>query len=312
MLKDPYHFKTLNLINRTSTIAAINRYITTDYTFIKEREKFSIKPFTDIHLTLNPVILYGLSDIERDIPSFSHPIINLENKWIALDLRNFVKKSTDNYNYEIKNESEYNLNLHRFILTGMWFVGKQSNIYNFKFPHFIFASWLSENLTRKFGLDLSNQLQLRILAFIYYSHLFTENYSRDDFDKLLIRSKEDSIVPKLIEEVNSRVTTELKTIDDFCKDCYEVTGNIRLKDFNYQVLLNILTNNWFGDTGKELTILSLEHPPTWVSLVYASLTQKSFKKAFIATIVDKLNKRGKGDDFLTALSSLTVTQADFN
>lgn len=309
MLKDPYHFKSLKLVNNNSTLSNINRYIATDYMFIKEKEKLKIKPFSDIHLELNPVILYGLSDVERDIPSFSHPIINLENKWIALDLRNFIKVTSDGTSYEVKNESEYNLAIHRFILTGMWYVNKQHNIYGLKFPHFVFASWLSENLTRKFGLDLSAQLQLRVLGLIYYSHLFTDTFTSDDFDKLVIRGKDESIIPKLVEEINEKVTS-LNNIDDFCKACYEVTGNIRLKGLDYSVLLNILNNNWYGDSAKELTILSLEHPPTWVSLVYASITQRSFRKTFISSIVEKMNKRGKGEDFVMSLSSLTNTQLE--
>jgi len=309
VLKDPYHFKSLKLVNNNSTLSNINRYIATDYMFIKEKEKLKIKPFSDIHLELNPVILYGLSDVERDIPSFSHPIINLENKWIALDLRNFIKVTSDGTSYEVKNESEYNLAIHRFILTGMWYVNKQHNIYGLKFPHFVFASWLSENLTRKFGLDLSAQLQLRVLGLIYYSHLFTDTFTSDDFDKLVIRGKDESIIPKLVEEINEKVTS-LNNIDDFCKACYEVTGNIRLKGLDYSVLLNILNNNWYGDSAKELTILSLEHPPTWVSLVYASITQRSFRKTFISSIVEKMNKRGKGEDFVMSLSSLTNTQLE--
>ena len=153
-------------------------------------------------------------------------------------------------------------------------------------------------------LDLNNQLQLRILSLIYYSHLFTDSYDEDDFTKLVIRSKEDIIIPKLIEEIKDRIK-DIENIDDFCKACYDVTGNIRLKDLDYSVLINILSNNWIGSNGKELVLLSLEHPPTWLSLVYASLTQRSFKKNFIATVVDKLDKRGKGEEFIQSLFKIT-------
>lgn len=300
ILQEPYEFKSLKLVNNSQTVNNINKYIALDYIYIKQKEKVKIKPFADLHTTLNPVILYGLTDIEKDIPNFHHPIVNLEHKWIALDLRQYVKLNDSKDNYEIKNESEYNLAIQRFILTGMWYTGKQSAIYQLKLGHFAFASWLSDNLTRKFGLDLSNNLQLRILALIYYSKLFTNEFTTDDFSKLIIRAKDDVLIPKLLEEIYEKIDT-LENIDDFCKACYTVTGNIRLKDLDYSVLVNILNNNWLGSNGKELTLLSLEHPPTWLSLVYASLTQRSFKKSFIATVVDKLDKRGKGEDFLENL-----------
>jgi hypothetical protein len=306
ILNEPYDFKILKLINHSQTILNINKYIAIDYVYIKEKEKINLKPFENEYLKLNPVILYGLSDVEKDITPFNHPLINKENKWIALDLRNVVSLTSNKENYEIRNENEYNLAMQRFILSGMWVIGKQSSLYGLKFPHFVFANWLSENLTKKFGLDLNNQIQLRVLALIYYSKLFTNNYSNDDFNKLIVRLKEDILVPKLIEEIYEKISdNQLENIDDFCKACYTVTGNIRLKNLDTNVLINIITNNWLGLNGKELVILSLEHPPTWISLVYAALTQKSFNKSFISNIAEKLNKKGKGDDFLKSLIYLT-------
>lgn len=304
ILTEPYNFKILKLLNNTQIIYNINKYIAIDYAFIREKEKIKIKPFIDDYITLTPVILYGLTEIEKEITPFNHPIINKEGKWIALDLRSIVKPSSDKKNFEVKNDSEYHLSLQRFILTGMWAVGKQSSLYSLKFPHFCFASWLSENLTKKFGLDLNNQLQLRILSLIYYSKLFTNNYNEDDFNKLIVRLKEDIIVPKLIEEIYDKIG-ELENIDDFCKACYDVTGNIRLKNLDTNVLINILANNWLGLNGKELVLLSLEHPPTWISLVFAALTQRLFSKNVIGIIVDKLNRRGAGNEFLKSLVYIT-------
>lgn len=304
LLKEPYQFKTLKLVNNAETVANINRYITIDYVYIKEKEKIKIKPFSNHHLTLNPVILYGLSDVEKSIPVFNHPIVNVEHKWIALDLRSCVQLSDDKESYEIRNESEFNLALQRFILTAMWFVEKESALYTLKLAHFAFANWLSDNLTKKFGLDMNNQLQLKILALIYYSRLFTDTYTEDDFTKLLVRSKDEIVIPKLLEEVRDQIG-DLETIDDFCKACYDVTKNIRLKNLDYNVMVNIVANNWVGGSGKELAMLSLEHPPTWISLVYSSLTQRSFKKSYITGIVDKMDKRGKGEEFLKALIGIT-------
>lgn len=304
IVKEPYNSKFLKLLNNTQTVYNINKYITIDYIYIKEKEKIKVKTFSNDYVKLNPVFLYGLTDIEKEITPFNHPLINKENNWIALDLRPVVKLTPDKESYEIRNENEYNLAIQRFILSGMWAIDKQQPIYNLSFPHFVFGSWLSENLTKKFGLDLNNQIQLRILALIYYSKLFTNEYTSDDFTKLVIRLKQDILLPKLVEEIYNKVE-KLDDLDDFTKACYTVTNNIRLKNLDSNVLVNILANNWIGLNGKELVILALEHPPTWVSLVYAALTQRSFNKTFISNVTEKLNKRGKGDDFLKALVYLT-------
>lgn len=304
ILKNPYDMKALKLLNMTQTIININKYIATDYIYIKEKEKLKIRPFENNYIKLTPVILYGLSDIEKDIPVFNHPIINIENKWIALDLRQIVTPEKNNIEYEIRNENEFNLAIQRFILTGMFVIDKESSIYSLKFPHFVFASWLSDNLTKRFGLDLNNNIQLRVLALIYYSKLFTNEFNEDDLNKLIIRANKDILVPEIINEVYSKID-QLENIDDFCKNCYNVTNNIRIKNLDFNVLINTISNNWFGLNGKELVLLSLEHPPTWIALVYASLTQRSFKKSYISNIVEKLNKKGTGDEFIKSLIYIT-------
>lgn len=311
LLKEPYQFKILKLINNKETVANINKYIAIDYIYIKEKEKIKFKPFSNVNTTLNPVILYGLSDVEKSIPVFSHPIINVENKWIALDLRSCVKLSDDKESYEIKNESEYQLAILRFTMTAMWFVDKESALYSLKLPHFAFATWLSDNLTKKFGLDMNDQARLNVLGLYYYSKLFTNEYTNDDFDKLLIRVKDEVINPGLLEEIKDKLETKLENIDDFCKACYEVTGNIRLKNLDFNIMVNIVANNWNGSIGKELAMLSLEHPPTWISLVYSSLTQRSYSKSYIGGLVDKLDKRGKGEEFLKSLVAYVREYKEF-
>lgn len=303
ILKEPYSSKSLKLYNTQHNVAEVNRYITIDYGYIKGKEKLKIKPFTDGRVTVNPVILYGLSDTEKSIVPLNHPLFSPSNNWTTLDLRNFVKVSPDGTTYEIRNESEYRLAITRFILTSLWYVGNQSSLYSLELAHFAFSSWLSDNLASKFGLDLGDKLKIRILANIYYARLFTEYPDSDELDKLLIRAKNDSIYPELFRDIYAKVSHDdaLNSIDDFCKQCYAVTGNIRLKDLDFVVLFNIIQVNWLGANGKELIGLALEHPPTWISLVYAAITQRTFKRNFVTTVVERLSKRGNGDAFVKAL-----------
>lgn len=304
ILKEPYDFKLLKLLNNSNVVAGINKYITLEYGYIRQKEKVSIKPFKNDYTILTPVMVYGVTDIEKDISPFAHPLINIQGKWIALDLRPVTKLTESKESFEIRNESEFLLLVQRFILTGMWYVGNTLPLYNLKFPHIVFANWLSENISKKFGLDPGTQLQLKIIALVYYAKLFTDNWTDDDFTKLIIRLKEEVFLVKVIEEVYEKID-KLDSIDDFCSVCYTVTQNIRLKNFDTTVLINIVANNWVGLNAKELVLLSLEHPPTWISMVYAALTQKSFSRNVIGTIADKMNKRGLGDEFLKGLVYLT-------
>lgn len=305
ILTKPYDFRNLQLHGLDTIINAINRYIVVDYAHfnIPSPVRAFHNPLTGADL--KPVFLYGLTSSEKDVPPFNHPVIDENHNWIAMDLRTLVTPEKEfGTGFTIKNDSEYFLSIQRFILTAMWYTGKQSAIYGLKLPHYAYSNWLSENITRKFGLDPANQMQIKALALAYYANLFTNHYDDDDKLKLNIRTKEDVIAPSILEEILSDVG-ELNTIDDFCRECYTVTKNIRVKDLDYPVLVNVLAGNWMGANGKELSILSIEHPPTWISLVATSLTQKSFKKNFIATVVDKLDKRGRGDEFMREYNVLT-------
>lgn len=306
ILKEPYSSKSLKLYNTSNIVSEVNRYITIDYAHIRTKEALKIKPFVEAGVTLNPVILYGLGDSEKSVIPLNHPVFSPSNNWVALDLRNLVKVSNDGNSYEIRNESEYHLSITRFILTSLWYVGKQASIYSFELPHFAFSSWLSDNLGSKFGLDLGDKLKIRVLANIYYSRLFAEYPDSDELDMLLIRGKNDNLIPDLFREVYSKVSDpeSLTNIDDFCKACFTVTGNVRLQHLDYVVLSNILNNNWIGVNGRELVLLALEHPPTWVSLVYSAITQRSFKKNFVTTVVERLSKRGKDAVFIKQVDSL--------
>ncbi|EKD89714.1 MAG: hypothetical protein ACD_33C00002G0006 [uncultured bacterium] len=297
ILKTPYEFSLLKLQNISTITSNITKYIITDYAYIKTKEQKKIKPFVNDDTVLNPVFLYGLSDVEKDIPPFAHPIFNFQDKWVAMDLRNIVTPNKENVTYVIRNEAEYDLTLQRFILSGMWATGKQSSLYSLKFAHIAFTNWLSDNLTKRFGLNLNDNIKLKVLALLYYANLFNNEFNADDLNKLIIRSKEE-MLGELIEEVYSKVGNKIGTLEEFCSACYIVTDNVRLKGLDVNVLVNILSNNWMSLNSKDLVMLSLEHPPTWISLVYASLVQRNFKKNYIATLIDKLNKRGKGDEFL--------------
>lgn len=310
---EPYSSKNLKMfnINKTvSTVNEVNKYITLDYAYIKESNEFlKVKPFIGVEGELNTVILYGISESEKEILPLNHPFYSLENNWGVLDLRNYVKLSENKESYNIRNESEYRLALIKYILSSSWVMGKQSSLYSLELAHFSFASWLSDNLASKFGLDFGDKVRLRTLASLYYTRMFSNQPDSEELTKLLIRSKRDMVVPELLEEIYE-VTKDMQTIDDFCVACFKVTGNVRLKGLDYTVLSNIISGNWLGSSGKELSLLALEHPPTWISLVYASLTQRSFKRNFITSVVEKLSKKGKDQEFVREVEVMSKNQLE--
>lgn len=311
ILTDPYKIGSLKYKDLGVIKNHIKKYIILDYSYIKMKNLINISNFGTIKV-YSPVILYGFSNTELDIEPFHHPLIDEENGWIALDLRNLIKVDRNNFSFEIRNEAEFNLTLIRFILTGLWLTEERNQLTSLVFPHIVFSTWISDNLTKRFGLDLVSQANLKALSFIYYYTLFKDSeLTEEDISKLYIKAKSDFVVQDVITEVGSKIDS-LNSIDDFCRNVFSVTNNLRLKGFDYTVLLNTLINSWFGSNAKELVMLSLEHPPTFISLVYNALIQRNFKKTVIGQIVDKKNKRGSGDLFIKELSTIIKTKTGDN
>lgn len=309
ILRDPYQFKLLQPQQDPRIFNYVNTYIVTEYSYLRSNQLLKVKSFETAVGNVNPVILYGTTSVEKDVPVFNHPLINEKNNWIALDLRAFVRPSTLGGPVEPKNASDYAMAVMRFVLTGMWLSDKQGAMYGLRLPHVSFAEWISSNLVRKFGLTMTDQVKLFALAAIYYANLFTNNFTEDDLIKLKLRMKNEIFVESIIDEVASSVG-KLDSIEDFCAACYEVTKSPRLQGLNLGVLINVLSNNWFSTQGAELPLLALEHPPTWISMVASCVTTKSYRNSYISKVVEGKNKKGAAEEFIKALNAIVYTQLE--
>ena len=306
ILQEPSDFRGLRFSKNPDILNEISRYIITDYGYLEDRQLVKLKSFVGDHLSLKPVLLYGLTDSEKSIPSFSHPVFNLKNGWVALDLRQMVTVDSATLSVSVRNDSEFQFALKRFVLSAAWRVGKQDLIYGFRFPHMIYGDWLSTAITRKFGLTMGDQVRLAVLAIIYYGSQFVNEFTQEDLDKLKVRLKTEIYTEALVQEV-FQVAGAMGSLDDFCAACFKVTNNVRLKGFDFSTLVSVVNNSWFGLNATENTLIALAHPPTWVAMVDCALTQRSFRNSLVAKTVDIRNKRGAGEEFLKELNHVAST-----
>lgn len=305
LIKNPAQCRVSGYQQNTGVKNAINKYIVVDYAHLKDKQLLNIKRFKQDNAYLEPVILYGLSSLESDVPALSFPYVNQDNNWIALDLRQSVMVDKNTMTARVKNEGEYQFAVQRFVLSGMWMTGRHESLYNLRLPHVCFADWLANSLTRKFGLDMQDQIKLFVLCSIYYATLFTDHFTSEDLDKIKVVMKSEIAVSSLIDQVYLDAGV-LNSLDDFCKACHSVTNNVRLKSLDFNVLVSVLANTWYGVNAQESILMSLEHPPTWIAIVYTSLMQRSYKNSAVSKYVDNRNKRGSGKDFLKELTSVTL------
>ncbi len=251
-----------------------------------------------------PIVINGGSFSDSEIPLFGHPLLleNFKDKnYLALDLRMLVKSDSSSGKIIIKNETEYNLAISRFILNyGMLLNGMNIMKNPLNFGSVVFSQWLSQSISKRFALDPKDQIILTIISSAYYSSLFHDNLVMNEDTKILMTKQivaSTNVDSKLVFETLDKLGP-LTDIASYCENVKTVLENIRLKDFNVGLLYSIVSMSWYGLNAKEMTTMALEHIPTWLSLVYTALTERTFKNTAIANMCEKYGKRGASDEFV--------------
>lgn len=267
------------------------------------------------HGEYRAVFITGKNPSEADIPLFTHPITinNFQGKnFLVTDLRLFLSKWSWDSNIEnlIKNRTDFNFAKSRAMLNLIWLNEGPSVLKNsLSFSAGVFASVVSETISRAFALDYNDLITINVLTEIYYYSLFLESDTLTDDDKQkivvhIIRSGKirADYVYSIMDKLGS-----MKDLSAFCDNIPKVVENVRLVNFNSAILLNILANSWYGTNAKEIISVSLEHPPTWTALVFTALSEKTFKSSTIFKTAERLGKRGVADQFMLAYTSLVKT-----
>lgn len=259
------------------------------------------------------------------VPAFAHPLLfDEENSFpeIACDMRAFGHYDRITDKFIIRNEVDYRFALARTQLSLIWAEEGYSLLRNVgDFPMAIYARWISERLARAYNLDPKEQLQLCILAAIFYYSLFQ--------DKLEINKGNDEIklikkismafsecnsndVSNVLQQVNKNsphrkdgtADTDIMGIEHFCELAKTVVG-IRFENLNAGVLFGLLKSSWFGAANSlEIVCSALEHPPTWLAMLGAAISERTFKKSGIAMVVDRYNRGGVDEQFVRSLLRL--------
>lgn len=258
-----------------------------------------------------PVFITGAYPSESDIPLFTHPIsiTSLDRrKYLCTDLRLYVKKDLDIEHVEagIRNLTEFNFIKSRAILNLLWVNGQSAMIKNsLMFGTSVFSHWLTDTIVRAYALDFKDQSTINVLCAFYYLTLFdNEQIDKEYKERLAVHTIKATKVPAdFVFSVLDRVE-QMNSVNDLIQAIIEITENSRLNQFNLAVLLTLIKNSWYGTQVKEILAVCLEHPPTWLAIVYASLSERTYKNSLIFKIAERLGKKGLADEYMANYRNL--------
>lgn len=267
------------------------------------KRNFGIAPIGQV----KAVFIAGIDATDSSVPAFIHPYLiqSKEQQYLVSDIRAF-KNSTSQYINEqefeaaIRNKAEYYLTKNRTALELEWIAGDKEQLRTrFSFAGTVYSAWISQAISKAYGLDFQDQKTIQAIALYYYHSLFSEEA------KLSGRSLEIAIIhtikitklsDKEVHEIFDAIP-DLKNANDLTVAIRDGVKNVRLKDFNLGMLLTLVKNSWYGNNAKDLISVSLEHPPTWITIVATALTEKTYKASPIYRLIESQNRQGAAQEF---------------
>lgn len=270
-------------------------------------------PLSQAEENANIYLLQGGNSSADVVPFFNHPF-ELKNEKrpgkdassvFVVDVRNFGKWYAPNGTFIVRNQPEYMWNIRRAILNHLWLTERHENFRDISpIPASVYSSLISESIARRFALDAAEQATVAVVACYFYYCLFTDEKEFDEFahNKLAGNIAKVTRVPadKVFEIIDGLKV--LNSLEDLCVACREKTGSIRLEEFNLGVLLAICSGTWFGTNARENLAVGLEHIPTWLMIVSASLNDASFKRSVLSKISIRYDKAGAADYFTKSMN----------
>lgn len=264
-------------------------------------------------------LICGGNSFADAVPFFRHPILvtnpfgdaDGQAQALAVDVRDFGRWNSPTQSFLMRDGVSYAFHMRRAILNQIWLDGRVETLRDLStLPALTYTALVSECVGRRFGLDPAEQATIAVLAAFFYYGLFTnqDQYHESELPFLYKKIAELTRVP--MANVEAILTTDghsvpvAHNLDAFCQLVRERVQNVALENFNVGVLLMVTTGNWFGSNSREVLGVSLEHIPTWITVVAASLSSATYKRSTLAKIAQRFAKHSADTNLLRSLEVL--------
>lgn len=265
---------------------------------------FGVSPLGDTHA----VYVSGVSSDETNIPPFIHPYLieNFKGKsYLVTDIRAFRNNSSPYQNQQefensVRNKTEYALVKNRSIIELHWVAEDPAKMRTrFSFAGNVFAAWISQSVSKAYALDFHDQFKIMAVAIYYWHSLFTQETKLKDrlLENAVFHAAKVTKLPAEEIHLIFEKIPEIHSVNELCIAIQESVENIRLRDFNVVMLMTLVRNTWYGVNAKELIAVALEYPPAWISIVFAALTEKTYRSSPVYRIIEAQAKRANAEEF---------------
>lgn len=256
--------------------------------------------------------------IDELVPVFSHPFLFKDNDGVeklVIDVRGFGKHDSIQNEYTVRDVASYDSLLVRVNLNNIWLEDSGPDRIRALslFPVSVYAAWIGEAIAKRLALEPQDQFTVSVIAAIFYLNLFwpkDRSLNPNKLDKTFLVSSISRGLSYRAEMVYDIVEKHSGIVDvsDFCDACKVYSQSTRMRDLNPATLFAITGGYWYGNNGRETIAVALEHPPTWLSLLWQSMYVYSYKNAGLTKILERSTYKKQSNQFGMAVSNLIRTR----
>lgn len=277
---------------------------------------------TDVESMGSPIelaeIVGGNSTVDA-IAYFGHPVPILmpeetehgkqTRQLMCVDLRHFGRFDMHQHKFIVRNHPEHDWAIDRAILTKMWIDGRIEALRDLStVPAATYMSLIAECISRRFQLDPSEKMDVTVLAGMFYYSMFTDADVFDEQSRSRIGGNIARItrIPteKVFKFVNNDAIPVMNDIEFLCDSIKAFVPNHALQNLNKGTLTAVIGGTWYGTNSREIVTAGLEHMPTWLMIVYAALSQATYKKSALFKVAEQHGARGAGESYTRSMSLL--------
>ena len=258
-------------------------------------------------------LLQGGNAAADAVAFFNHPVFIEDSlstddaSKLCLDVRNFGSYNPHQNQFRVRNTVEFSWAIDRAILNELWRSGKVEALRDIStIPAATYCAVLSETIARRYSLDPSEQMSVAILAGYFYYSQFSDSGTFDE-DSMHRTVANIARVTNAGAELCYKILEDIPIINNlqFLIDCIKSkVGNVALENLDIRTLFGVVCGTWFGNNGRENMAVALEHPPTWIMIVAASLESATFKRSTLAKISSRFDKGNAGQNLKNGMRAL--------
>lgn len=242
------------------------------------------------------------SDYTRDIPPFNHPMV-LKDKTVVIDLRPFQNRVMKDANgvVTIPDGGFATLLLKQALMQCAWMEDSTMLSSISDLPLQVYSNWVAGTISRRLNLPLIVEQDVMALAAWFHLCQYEQHTSQtiDDPRSTEILRKVTKIsrttytkAERIIELID--MVGYVRTIGEFVEAVQKLDDR-RIMALNPTLFFNLLASGWFGGpAAREITAISTEYPPYFISMVHTAINEKMYRKTPINEMAMRFNR---GDAF---------------